>query len=85
MSATTKNTNEEKKMKKSDLIRHFYNDREHGFTANVILNGCSNPTKKLKGLYNLAKADRVRHAQFDTYSVVIDGRQVSISELEKYA
>lgn len=72
------------RMTKKDLIRWSLTSSHH-FTANVILNGCSNQYKKLKGLYNLAQQERVAHAQFNVYNVVIDGKIVDINTLEDYA
>ncbi len=72
------------RMTRKELIKWGIYSR-HSFTVNVIINGCGNQVKKLKGLYKLAQEERVTHAQFDVYSVLIDGKMCDLKELEKYA
>ena len=74
-------------MLKRDLILYFYsgNGKRLSFTANVILNGCRNPAKKLRGLYMLAQGDRVSQTPFSTMQVRIDGVDRDLSDLETFA
>ena len=44
------------------------------FLANVIVNGCSNPARKLRGIVKLLRAGHsVGCTQFSTMDVMIDG------------
>ncbi len=52
------------------------------FTANVLMNGCSKPTAKMKTILKLIDmGHEVRHAPFETCAVVVDGVYVSFSRL----
>jgi hypothetical protein len=56
------------------------------FTANVIMNGCGKPTKKMQTLVELIRAGHdVRHAQFDCYTVIINGADVTLGHLDSGA
>ncbi len=58
-----------------------------GFIANVIMTSASNRAKKMKGLYNLLTSGKIvcsGHC-FDIWTINIDGRNVPMSDLEKYA
>ena len=47
------------------------------FLANVVLNGCSRPTRKLRGMLTLLRAGyTVTAATFSTTDVMVDGRHV---------
>jgi hypothetical protein len=53
------------------------------FTANVIMNGCGKPTKKMTTILALiAKGHEVRQAQFETCALVIDGNFTWFSALD---
>lgn len=65
-----------------NLVRNYGKDRDIMFLANVIMSQQSNPGKKLKNLKKwLDEGHDVRTAQFDLFSIVVDGKQVSISRL----
>lgn len=53
------------------------------FTANVIMTGCSKPTYKMNKILKLIRNGHdVRHAQFETCAIVVDGNQISFYELD---
>jgi hypothetical protein len=56
-----------------------------GWMGNVINCHHSNPTKKIKGLRQLAAENRVAPASGSMDLILIDGAAVGWSELEKYA
>lgn len=54
-----------------------------GFTANVIMNGCGKPTKKMSTILDLiADGADVRHAQFNCYTLLVDGNEISLGQLD---
>lgn len=55
-----------------------------GFTANVIMNGCGKPTRKMNVILNLlAKGIEVRHAPHETLALIIGGEFQWFSALDK--
>lgn len=59
--------------------------RSIGWMANVINVQHSKPTRKVKGLANLAAQNRVAPGSFTMDWILIDGEAKPWSELEKYA
>lgn len=54
------------------------------FTANVIMNGCGKPTKKMTTILALLDAGHdVRQAQFETCAVIIDGAFTWLGALDE--
>lgn len=54
-----------------------------GFIANVIMCGCSKPTKKMTTLVHLLEAGHaVTLAQFDNYVVIINGVDLALGNLD---
>ena len=61
-------------------------DRGASFLANVIMNGCSKPTTKLHNLIKLLdKGIQVQCAQFDMFTITVDGERHPLSYLDKSA
>jgi len=55
-----------------------------GFTMNVIMVSCGKPKTKVKNLIKLVKdGHEVRHAQFQTYTIVVDNKAYDLSWLDK--
>ena len=54
------------------------------FTANIIMNGCSSPTRKMNKILKLIEMGHdVRQAQVETCAMVIDGKFVWFGDLAK--
>lgn len=54
------------------------------FTANVIMTGCSKPTTTMNAILKLISlGHNVRQAQFDCYTMVVDGEALSFSQIRE--
>jgi hypothetical protein len=70
---------------KLELALHRDFGRSIGWMGNVILVSHSSPVKKLKGLYALARENRVAPMSFSMDYILIDGSASRWSDLEKFA
>lgn len=68
-----------------EVFAHRRYGQAIGWMCNVINNGHSNPTTKIKGLIFLAFHDRVCPLSFSMDQILIDGYAKPWSELERYA
>jgi hypothetical protein len=69
-------------MTKRETIREL-EAKGFSFTVNVIMNGCGKPATKLKNLLKLVNTGHnVRHAQFETCAVIVDGEMQWFSALD---
>ena len=67
-----------------ELVRNYGKDRDVMFLANVIISQQSEPGRKLKNLKKwLDDGNEVKTAQFDLFSITVNGNLVSISRLSE--
>ena len=85
---TTKMTNAARGMTMKGLYMWGYNEPNSPVShlTNIIQCQCGNKNLKMRGLFNLVQnGHEVRTAQFDLFSVYIDGEYFSIERLEDFA